>query len=199
MQRAPGEVSTMLLQHLRNGTCQTIDQLEAELPLTRRQISNGAAALIGRDYMDRVEAGCYCLTVSGLAAAERGEAITSGPKGGPLTCKSRRRLRSTFRQRAWTAMRMSGAFSVSDLVIAAAKDDKDPENNLLDYLWALRLVGYVASLPSARNGIRKNSKSAKRFRLLKDTGPVAPEWRKQKRAVWDFNLGALVEEVPCVR
>lgn len=198
MQCAPGELSTLLLQHLRDGSCQTLDQLEAALPLTRRQISDGAATLIRRDYLDRIELGCYCLTPAGIAASERGEQITSGPKG-PLTCKSRRKWRSTFRQRAWTAMRMSGSFSVSELVIAASKDDKRPEINLLDYLRALSRFGYVTALPALRNGLRKNSKSGKRFRLVKDTGPVAPEWRSRSGAMWDHNLDQLVEEVPCVR
>ena len=198
MKCAPGEASTMLLQHLRDGSCQTLDQLDAVLPLTRRQISDGAATLIRRDYLDRVELGCYCLTSAGVAASDRGEQITSGPIG-PLTCKSRRKWRSTLRQRAWTAMRMSGTFSISELVIAASKDDKQPEVNLLDYLRALSRVGYVAVLPAARGGLRRNSKNGKRFRLLKDTGPIAPEWRSRKGVVWDRNLDQLVEEVPCAR
>lgn len=96
MKCSPGEASTIILQHLTDGTCQTIDQLAHALPLSHRQISNGAAALINRGYLDRIEAGCYSLTSEGVAAAQRNEKITSGPIG-PLTCKSRRRFRTTFR------------------------------------------------------------------------------------------------------
>ena len=198
MKSALGDVSTILLQHLSDGTCQTIDQLDAVLPLNRRQISNAAAILIKRDYMDRIEAGCYCLTASGLAAAERGERVTSGPIGA-LTGKSRRPRRNSFRQRAWNAMRMSVTFTIGELIIAAASDDKDPESNLINYLLFLRRVGYVAELPVRQNGTRMTSNGFKRFRLLKDTGPVAPALRMKKRAIWDFNLAALVEEVPCAR
>ena len=198
MKSASGDVSTILLQHLSDGTCQTIDQLDAVLPLNRRQISNAAAILIKRDYMDRIEAGCYCLTASGLAAAERGERVTSGPLGA-LTRKSRRPRRNSFRQRAWNAMRMSVTFTIGELIIAAASDDKDPESNLINYLLFLRRVGYVAELPVRQTGTRMTSNGFKRFRLLKDTGPVAPALRMKKRAIWDFNLGALVEEVPCAR
>lgn len=198
MKSALGDVSTILLQHLSDGTCQTIDQLDAVLPLNRRQISNAAAILIKRDYMDRIEAGCYCLTASGLAAAERGERVTSGPLGA-LTGKSRRPRRNSFRQRAWNAMRMSVTFTIGELIIAAASDDKDPESNLINYLLFLRRVGYVAELPVRQNGTRMTSNGFKRFRLLKDTGPVAPALRMKKRAIWDFNLGALVEEASCAR
>lgn len=187
MKCAPGEASTIILQHLTDGTCQTIDQLALVLPLSHRQISNGAAALINRGYLDRIEVGCYCLTSEGVAAAQRDEKITSGPIG-PLTCKSRRRFRTTFRQRAWNAMRMSGTFMISDVIIAAAKDDKNPEENLLAYLRYLRCAGYVAALPASRSNLRANSKSGKRFRLIKDTGPIAPEWRSALRALWDHNL-----------
>lgn len=198
MKSALGDVSTILLQYLSDGTCQTIDQLDAVLPLNRRQISNGAAILIKRAYMDRIEAGCYCLTASGLAAAARGERVTSGPTG-ELSVTSRRPRRNSFRQRAWNAMRMSVTFTIGELIIAAASDDKDPESNLINYLLFLRRVGYVAELPVRQNGTRMTSNGFKRFRLLKDTGPIAPALRMKKRAIWDFNLSALVEEVPCVR
>ena len=198
MKSAVGDVSTILLQHLSDGTCQTIDQLDAVLPLNRRQISNAAAILIKRDYMDRIEAGCYCLTASGLAAAERGERVTSGPIGA-LIGDSRRPRRNSFRQRAWNAMRMSVTFTIGELIIAAASGEKDPESNLINYLLFLRRAGYVAELPVRQNGTRLTSNGFKRFRLLKDTGPVAPALRVKKRAIWDFNLSALVEEVPCAR
>lgn len=85
-------------------------------------------------------------------------------------------------------MRMSGTFMVADVIIAAAKDDKNPEGNLLAYLRCLRCAGYVVALPASRNNLRLNSKSGKRFRLIRDTGPVAPEWRSGLRALWDHNL-----------
>ncbi|MRN48686.1 hypothetical protein GJU94_02380 [Brucella sp. 10RB9214] len=197
-ERASGEIPTMILRHLGDGTCQTIDQLDAALPLNRRQISDGAAMLIKRDYLDRIEAGCYCLTPSGLAAAHRGERITSGPLH-PHTGKCRRPHRDTFRQRAWNAMRMSVTFTIGDLAIVAAKDDKDPESNLVNYLGALRRVGYVTELPVRQSGTHLTSNGFKRFRLLKDTGPVAPVWRAKKRAIWDYNLDGLVGEVSCAR
>lgn len=200
MQYAPGEISTLLLQHLRDGSCKTLDELDAALPLTRRQISHGAATLIRRDYLDRVELGCYCLTPAGVAASERGELITSGPIGGPLTCKARRRFRITLRQRAWNVMRMSVTFTIGELALTAARDDKHPEINLRDYLRFLTRTGYVVALPIVRpNGERRNNRSGRRFRLLKDTGPIAPEWQKSKSALWDHNLGELIAEVSCDR
>lgn len=187
-ERASGEIPTMILHHLGDGTCQTIDQLDAALPLNRRQISDGAAMLIKRDYLDRIEAGCYCLTPSGLAAAQRGERVTSGPIGA-LTGKSRRPPRDTFRQRAWNAMRISVTFTIGDLAIVAAKGDKNPESNLVNFLGALRRAGYVAELPVRQRGTHLTSNGFKRFRLMRDTGPIAPVWNNRLRALWDHNLG----------
>lgn len=197
-ERASGEIPTMILQHLGNGSCLTIDELDAALPLNRRQISDGAAMLIKRDYLDRVETGCYCLTASGREAAARGERITSGPIR-PHTGKCRRPSSNTFRQRAWNGMRMSVTFTIGDLALVAAMADKDPESNLVNYLGALRRVGYVAVLPTRQRGTHITSNGFKRFRLLQDTGPIAPVWRSGKRAIWDYNLSKLIGEVSCAK
>lgn len=196
--RTPGANPTILLHHLSDGSCKTIDQLETLLLLNRRQISDCAAMLIKRDYLQRIEIGCYCLTPLGLSAAMRGERVTSGPLRA-LTGKFRRPPRNTFRQRAWNAMRISRTFTISDLTIVAVNGEKDPENNLARYLGVLRRVGYVLELPSRQSGTRLTSNGFKRFRLTKDTGPIAPVWRSKKRGVWDFNVGSLVEELPCVK
>lgn len=187
-----GAVPTSILQALADGSCKTIDDLNADLPLNRRQISDGACQLILRDLAERIEVGCYRLTKAGLQAASEGRAITSGPRrahtGKP------RRLSDTFRQRAWTAMRMSGAFTVGDLVMAAARGEADPENNANRYLQCLHRAGYVVELPTRQPGTRLTSNGFKRYRLIRDTGPSAPVWSGKRRALHDFNTG---EDVPC--
>lgn len=184
---APGELPNTILATLAGGACMTIDQLDASLPLNRRQISDGAAKLILRGYAERVEAGCYQLTPAGHKALATGIAITSGPRG-RLTGGLRKAPRDTLRQRAWTAMRMSGAFTVGDIALAAARPgDAMPENNLQRYMRQLHRAGYLAELPVRARGTALTSNGFKRFRLLKDTGPLAPVWSDTHDVMIDRN------------
>ena len=192
----PGEIPTMILNHLGDGSCQTIDQLHEVLTLNRRQISDGARQLVMRELLDRVETGCYRLTQAGIEAIARGDRITSGPVG-PLKTPARRPRRDTLRQRAWNAMRMSVTFTIGDLAIAAARDDLNPESNIQRYLQFLRNSGYVVELPTRQRGTHLTSNGFKRFRLLKDTGPIAPMWKTHKQALWDYNLGKLIGGASC--
>ncbi len=118
----PGEIPTTLLCTLGDGSCRTIDQLDALLPLTRRQISDGAARLVMRGLLERIEAGCYRLTAAGRQAAARGDTISSGPFR-PDSAKARKPWRNTLRQRAWNAMRMSSTFTIGYIAMAAARSD----------------------------------------------------------------------------
>lgn len=182
----PGEVPSTVRSGLADGACRTIDDLAAMLPLTRRQISNGAASLIMRGQLERIETGCYQLTPAGLTAHAAGETITSGPTG-KRTGRSRRPLKDTLRQRAWTAMRMSGTFTIGDLVMAATRGDRDAETNISRYLRVLKATAYVVELPVRARGTHLTSNGFKRFRLLKDTGPIAPVWSEARGRLIDHN------------
>lgn len=189
-----GVLPTTLLQCLADGTCRTIDELDVDLPLTRRQISDGAVKLILRGYAERIEVGCYRLTHDGLSAAARGEVIKSGPWR-PDTGRARKPVANTFRQRVWTVMRMSGSFTLGDLVMAAAgADDRDAGSNASFYIRRLIGAGYVFELPVRQRDTKVTSNGIKRFRLLKDTGPKAPVYRSRTRSIYDYNTA---EDVPC--
>lgn len=190
----PGTLPTTILHRLEGGACLTIDTLETSLGLTRRQISDGAAKLVLRGLLERIEAGCYRLTAAGRDAAASGLVITSGPRR-PHTAKVPKPARNTFRQRVWTALRMSGAVTVGDLVMAAAgSDDLDAESNAAWYLCRLRTAGYIAELPVRQKGTRPTSNGFKRYRLILDTGPQAPVYRPKTRSVHDYNTG---KDMPC--
>lgn len=191
----PGEIPTTLLQCLADGECRTIDELNELLDLTRRQISDGAAKLVLRDYAERIEIGCYQLTVVGLEAARTGQVISSGPWR-PDTVKARKPVKDTFRRRLWNAMRVGGTFTISDLVMAAARpDDTDPYNNTSRYVRHLVKAGYAEELASRQRGTRLTSSGFKRFRLLRNTGPIPPAWSPKRKVLHDYNIR---EDVPCV-
>jgi len=189
-----GTLPTTILHHLGDGSCLTIDALEEALGLTRRQISDGSAKLIFRGLLERVEAGCYRLTAEGLKSVQAGEVIKSGPWR-PDRARNRKPVRDTFRQRVWSAIRMSSSFTISDIVMAAARpDDKDAENNAAWYLRHLTRAGYLAELPSRQRGTKLTSSGFKRWRLVRDTGPQAPVFKSKLLLVHDYNTG---EDWPC--
>ncbi|EFO32468.1 conserved hypothetical protein [Roseibium sp. TrichSKD4] len=193
----PGTVPTTLLNALADGSCRTMDELDGCVDLTRRQISDGAGSLIMRGLLERVEVGCYRLTPNGQQAAMEGRIISSGPYR-PDRGRCRAAQPNTLRQRAWNAMRMSGAFTIGDLVMAAACGvEKDPEGNLRRYLKALVNAGYLVELPVRAASSKLTSNGFKRFRLVRDTGPVAPVWRHRSKGLFDHNLGDSGEIVLC--
>lgn len=190
----PGTLPTTLLHHLADGSCRTIAELEADLGLSRRQVSDGAAKLAMRKYLCRMERGCYQLSDLGLVAASEAEVITSGPIR-PDTKRVRTKVENTFRDRAWRSMRFRRQFTIGDIVADARTDaDADPDNNVARYLRYLKAAGYVSELRTRQPGTRLTSGGFKRFSLVKDSGPIAPVYRPKTGTLHDYNLG---EDVPC--
>ncbi|GAB1477738.1 hypothetical protein MASR2M74_02800 [Paracoccaceae bacterium] len=188
----PGKAPTALLQKLSGGLCLTIDQLAEDLDLTNRQVSDAAANLLRRNYLERMAVGCYQLTPEGLAAAAAGEVIKSGPKGPRQKVPE---YKDTFRQRAWSSMRMQRMFTVPSIILEAARpSDRNPEDNLHRYLQALVRVEYVAASPHRAAAPAPTSNGYKRFQLRINTGPRAPVVLSKAPGIRDFNTG---EDVLC--
>lgn len=190
----PGKAPTALLQILQDGSCRTIEHLEQDLDLTRRQVSDAAAKLLQRGYLMRMAPGCYQLTEAGQAAAAAGEVITSGPRAphGKL-----RIVGNTIRDRAWRAMRTRRRFTLADLIADARTDgDKAPEDSIGRYLRALRQAGFVAAAPRRAQGSAITSNGFKIWCLLRNTGPRTPIVRSASAVVHDPNTG---EDVPCTQ
>ena len=188
-----GALPTALLGSLVDGACHTMDHLVATLGMTRRQVSDAAGRLVLRGYLERIEAGCYQLTKEGIAAATAGEVIKPGPLH-PHTSKVPKRLPDTFRQRAWAAMRMSGAFTAGEVAMAASRADANPESNARLYIRRLKAAGYVVELAARQAGTRQTSNGFKRFRLVKNTGAQAPVYQPKTGTLFDYNTGS---SVPC--
>lgn len=188
----PGKAPTALLHRLASRDCMTIGELVAELDLTKRQVSDAAAGLLRRGYLQRMGIGCYQLTDAGMAAAAAGEVVTSG-RTGPRDKVPE--VRNTLRQRAWRAMRIRRQFTVPDLVMdAATSADGNASDNLQRYLRLLRSAGYIAPHPRRAPGAALTSNGFKRWILIRNTGPRAPAALSKIRAVHDFNTG---EDFPC--
>lgn len=190
----PGKAPTALLQLLRDGSTLTVDDVLAQLDLTRQQVSSAAMCLSRRGYLHWLGAGRYQLNEQGIAAAIAGEVIKSGPRGTRNPVKG---VRNTLRERAWRSMRLRRRFTALDLVADAATEaDAHPEYNIYRYLRLLKSAGYVVELPNRTAGAAPNSRGCKRWILAIDTGPRAPALRSRMASIHDFNTG---EDVPCVR
>lgn len=91
---------------------------------------------------------------------------------------------SGLRARLWTALRKLGKASVPDLVtMAAAGDEANAESNARQFLAGLAIAGYVTALP------RRGSQAARRFVLVRDSGPGAPIVSRRRGEVRDPNTG----------
>lgn len=179
-------LQTLLLHRLGAGGG-VIGELAADLALDHGQISQAAALLIARGYVERQERGCFALTEAGRAARDSGVTIESGVTGPGRA--PRRPARRTIRQRAWNAMRITRTFTVADLTTTVARDgDGDVEENLRRYVCALADAGYLVRSSRRRPGTAPGSNGFRVYSLARDTGPVAPVISRLHGSVIDFNL-----------
>jgi hypothetical protein len=170
-------------------TCLTIDELDALLGLPRKEIVKSTLRLMSRGLLERVERGCYQLTLAGIESRAFGEALTSGPIG-PGTTKSRKK-KPNLRTRLWRAMCVKQKFTINDLVAICAKGfEKNARENARKYLRALEQAGYLRTLPK-QHGEALTSNGFKRFMLIRQTGPQAPEVKRNGQNVYDPNTGVL--------
>lgn len=166
--------------------------------MTGRQVAAACAKLVTHGYLERqhysdntVKPGCYRLTALGQAALEEGAKLTSGPKAPTGKPKV---VADTLRDRAWRAMRIRRKVSVPELLGVlldagtAEADIRRAQNNLQKYLRYLASAGYLTEM--RREAPQSpTSNGAKRFLLLRDTGPLPPLPQVAAGKVFDQNEG----------
>ena len=163
--------------------------------LTGRQVADACTKLVTHGYLVRenylcgdVKPGCYQLTALGRAAMEEGARVTSGPKG-PTGIKPRT---DTVRDRAWRVLRIRRKGSAPELLGLLMDADGDEktvkraQNNLNKYLRVLEQSGYLA-LMRREAPQSPTSNGAKRFLLVRDTGPLPPIPQLALHKVFDQN------------
>lgn len=164
--------------------------------LTGRQVANACAKLVEHGYMvrenyadDTVKPGCYRLTKLGQAALEEGARLTSGPKGPTGQIRPHA---DSLRDRAWRAMRIRRKGSIPELIgllLDAGGDEADTKratNNLQKYFRQLALAGYLMEMRrDAPESLTSNG--AKRYLLVRDTGPLAPITQERAGTMYDQN------------
>ncbi len=169
-----------------------LNDLAEKTTLNHREASQATCRLIRRHFMVRGEKGCYRITVLGKNAVKDGTVSKSGPQSGLTQSKPRQRKKETLRDRLWRAMRVMYAsgnkFTIPDLISLAGKgDERNPEDNTRKYIRALVQGGFVSEMPLKERGDSITSNGFKRFRVVKDTGRLAPVLRQAKEETYDPN------------
>jgi hypothetical protein len=164
-------------------------------PGMTRVVIGRAVAL---DLLDRNALGDVSLSERGVRFLVEGDTSArphlSSPSG------ARRPVADTLRQRGWTAMRISGRFTVGSIAVLARRStDKYPEDELRRYFRALQRAGYLVLLPTRAGEAKAGAAAPQQWRLIRDTGPQAPVLRKRGTLMFDPNLSEHVEVVREVR
>lgn len=167
-------------------TCWLLADLAAALGLTHSQVSQAAALLICRGWVERVEIGCFQLTQAGCRAVAEGVRIDSGVTGPDRA--QRVPSRKSIRQRAWNAMRIQKVFTVADLATAVQQPgDGDVVENLRRYCAELTASGYLLRAARRQRGTAPGSNGFVVYTLIRDTGRIAPVYSRKAGAIHDFN------------
>lgn len=177
-----------VLARLHQHIGQDADALALHTGGTRHQVLNALARLISRGLAARDESGFYRLTAEGDAFRASGRQITAGPRG-QNSCKYIRRQPNALHDRAWAALRILGKASIPQIMELAADPDKPAgagANSVRMYLAVLNKIGWLRELPRTA-GTAPTSNGYKRYALVVNPGPLAPQHRRYAREIYDPN------------
>lgn len=157
-----------------------------------KAVENCCLKLRAHGFLTRTARGCHKLTPAGVVAFQEGAKLRSGPKGAHI---GRKTVPGTVRDRAWSALRITGKGSIPDVIMLAAEGgEKNISNNIGKYFRALARAGYLRQLRVREPGTSPTSNGHVRWLLVRNSGPLAPVWRVKAGTVYDPNTE---EEWPC--
>jgi len=161
-----------ILQAIGPTACLLSGEIATAIGRKGNKVSNAVGKMIIAGYVERIERGCFRLTAKGKA--QIGKPIKPGPRG-PHT-GVRPPVDDTFRQRAWSAMRIMGTFTTADILERAQRPAEGcMADNLGKYLRGLVANGVVIETPRrSLQGDAPTSNGRKVYRLSRDLGEIAP-------------------------
>lgn len=157
--------------------------LAAETSLSLDRIYSALAVLIRLGFAQKCGEGHAKATAEGLRLLEAGKGIHHGPKGPRALEQDGTSLRS----RLWRALRLLHKASVRDLLeLAERGTEGNAAMNAKDYLNALVRSGHLSRV---RKGVPEPPATTPptRYCLVRDTGPMPPQWNKRQRRIYDPN------------
>lgn len=174
--------------------CLSADALISALGQSRYRVRSALSGLVSRGLAERREKGCFVATKLGLEMlAEHGFLPVGAPiaKDNPPT-----RRRGTMRQRAWNVMRIQSPFTIQGVTALASKSEDDGAQSLPEWFLALERAGYIRREVRREPHGRFGGHGLVRYRLIKDTGMLAPVHSAKYACIRDPNTG---EDTPCQR
>lgn len=174
--------------------CLSVEELTINLEYTRRVLVRSLAGMVLRGIVERREKGCYAATKFGLDLLEKHGFI---PFGSPTTKKaSRAAVRGTLRQRAWNVMRIQSPFTVRGVAALASKERSGAEHSLYKWFSALEAAGYIQREARRDTSNDHTGNGLLRFRLVQNTGMIAPIHSVEHGCIRDPNTG---KDAPCTK
>ncbi|MCM2431982.1 MarR family transcriptional regulator [Agrobacterium rosae] len=170
----------VIFDHLLAGACLKMESLVEVTGLPRYTLTIALGKMVSAGLVERRKVGCYQLSRLGRKAKKYGviPALPKPPTEPKLPADG-------FRQRLWAVMRMSGPFAVRDIVMVTDWPLKYAENAAHRYVSALKQAGYVVELPT-------KDKRQKRFRLVRNSGQLAPVFMERAGLIRDPNTNEVV-------
>ena len=164
-----------MLEELAGGKVMLTRELAARLGVPTDNIRSAGKLLAGRGYIFKME-GCYQITDNRQDFVASEAERMPGVQKGDFAARSRFSLRT----RVWNLIRIRSLWSVDDLLMTLADGtEKDAEKGLKRYIRALLKAGYVERTP----------RNQQIFRLVRNTGRLAPALNYTDRSITDSNTG----------
>jgi DNA-binding Lrp family transcriptional regulator len=145
--------------------------------LSPPQVRDAVRQLAAKGLVRRPKPGTAQLLPAGRVHLAAGQALSRGPQ------KPRPMGGDSLRARLWRALRIRVRVTLFELLqLAARGDEANAKANAVRYLGALGRSGYVAD--RRQPGQRAMDVC---YILLRNTGPLPPQWNKRQRRVFDPN------------
>jgi len=162
------------------------EEIEEATNLDHEQVKTAIRTLVRRGYAERRGDLRVKATAEGLAFLAGGMAITSGPNG-PRVMETDA---TSLRTRLWKAIRLAQKASVSDLLeLAARGHEGNAALNAKEYLRALEKSGHLMRLSRRAPSEWPVTTGESRYCLALNTGPLAPQFNRRQKRVFDPNTG----------
>lgn len=165
----------------------TIAMLANRMGGNNKRVSKSIAILRRRGLVERLDIGLYKLTEQGEKVRAEGIALKNGPR---KKQSAPHRRTAPFREAFWRALRLSDdAITIGDALSLIPEEihGSNPAHNAHQYLRRLIAAGYVKAMDWREPGTAVTSNGFKRYRLLKNTGPLAPFWSLKDGKLIDLN------------
>ncbi|WLT30756.1 hypothetical protein [Geothrix sp. PMB-07] len=174
-------VLTAMAAHLGKVSARDLAQ---ETGLGLDNVYSAFAVLTKHGYIQKRGEGFAKLTATGLKLLQAGKTIQSGPKGPrPMEQDG-----TSLRSRLWRALRLLHKATIKDLLeLAERGDEGNASMNAKDYLNALVRSGHLARMTRPGQPDRQAITPPSRYCMVRDTGPLPPQWNKRQKRIFDPN------------